>query len=234
MEHEYSFLYIILRPLLEGLPAGIAFLKADHIVMVTFVTVLLLVALPLIAARLRPDNRGGLQQTFEVAYEAISGMVRERVHHGAERHVPLIATFGLVILIFNLSGAVPFFTSPTPNLNTTVALALVSFLYYNWQGIREHGPIGYAKTFMGPTAALAPIMFVSELISHLARILSLSLRLAASMGADHVVVGAFTLLFPFLVPAPMVGLGMLMAGLQTFIFVLLSTVYLGGALAKEH
>lgn len=234
MEHEYSFLYILLRPLLDGLPANLAFLKGDHIVMVSLITLILLISLPLIALRLRPDNRGGLQQTFEVAYEAIRGMVSERVPHGADRHVPLIATFGLVILFFNLSGAFPFLTSPTPNLNTTVALALVSFIYYNWQGIREHGPFGYAKTLMGPTVALAPIMFVSELISHLARILSLSLRLAASMGADHVVVGAFTLLFPFLVPAPMVGLGMLMAGLQTFIFVLLSTVYLGGALAKEH
>ena len=234
MEHEYSFLYILLQPVLNLLPAELAFLKSDHIVMVTFITLVLLVLLPLLAGRLRQDNRGGLQQTLEVGFEAIRGMVRERVHHNADKHVPLIAAFAITVLFFNVSGAIPLLTSPTPNLNTTVALALVSFLYYNWQGLRHHGAWGYAKTFMGPMAAIAPIMFVSELISHLARILSLSLRLAASMSADHVVVGAFTLLFPFVVPAPMVGLGLLMAGLQTFIFVLLSTVYIGGAVSEEH
>jgi len=136
--------------------------------------------------------------------------------------------------VFNAIGVVPLLTSPTPFLSTTLALAIASFVYYNIQGIREHGLIGYARTFMGPLAALAPLMFVSELISHLARLLSLSLRLSGSMSADHVVVGAFTMLFPLVLPAPMVALGLMMAVLQTFIFTMLSTIYIAGAVAEEH
>lgn len=234
MKHEVSLPYLLLRPILDMLPKELAFLKSDHVVMVTVITLFLLIAIPLMASRLRPNNRGGFQQTLEVAFEAIRGMVRANISHNPDKHVYIIAAFGLTILMLNVSGAFPLLTTPTPNLNTTVALALTSFVYYNIQGIREHGPIGYAKTFMGPMAFIAPIMFISEMISHLARILSLSLRLAASMSADHVVVGAFTLLFPFLLPAPMVALGVMMAFLQTFIFIMLSTVYIGGAVSEEH
>lgn len=234
MEHEVSFLYILLKPLLDGLPEGLAFLNADHVVLVTFFTAVLLICLPLVAGRLKQNGRGGLQQTLEVAFSAIRGLVRENVHKSPDRHVGIIASLALIVLLFNLAGAFPLFSSLSPNMNVTLALALTSFLYYNYQGIKQHGPWGYTKTFMGPMPAIAPLMLVSELISHLARILSLSLRLTASMSADHIVVGAFTLLFPFVLPFPMVGLGLLMAGVQTFIFVLLSTIYIGAAVSEEH
>lgn len=234
MEHELSLPYLLLKPWLERLPAELQFLNSDHVVMVTLVTLLLLVALPLAGRRLRPGKRGGFQQTLEVAYDAIRGLVASNVSVHAERHFYIIGGFAVTILFFNAIGVFPLLTSPTPYLSTTVALAISSFVYYNIQGFREHGPIGYARTFMGPVALLAPIMFVSELISHLARMLSLSLRLAGSMSADHVVVGAFTSLFPLVLPAPMVALGLLMAVLQTFIFIMLSTIYIAGAVTEEH
>ena len=234
MEHEVSLPYLLLKPWLERLPQELQFLNSDHVVMVTLITLLLLVVLPLAGRFLRSDNRGGFQQTLEVAYDAIRGLVRNQVSVHPERHINMIGAFAVTIILFNTIGSVPLLTSPTPFISTTLALAIASFVYYNIQGLREHGPIGYAKTFMGPLALLAPVMFASELISHLARMLSLSLRLAGSMSADHVVVSAFTTIFPFVLPAPMVALGLLMAVLQTFIFILLSSIYVAGAVAKEH
>lgn len=216
------------------LPDSLSFLKGDHVVMVTLITLLLVFLLPFLAGRLRQDNRGGLQQTLESAYIAVRGMINKEVHAHPERHYHMMMAFAIVVIFFNVAGAFPLMTTPTPFLNTTVALALTSFVYYNAQGIAHHGVIGYAKTFMGPIAALAPIMFVSEMISHLARILSLSLRLSASVSAEHVVVGAFAMIFPFILPSAMVTLGIILAFLQTFIFVLLSTVYVGQAVSEEH
>jgi len=236
MEHEYSFVYTWLTSIgfWDMLPESLSFLKGDHVVMVTLITLLLVVLLPVLSGRLKQNNRGGLQQTLEVAYMAVRGMINKEVHASPQRHYHLLMSFAIVVLFFNMSGAIPLLTSPTPFLNTTVALALTSFVYYNIQGIMHHGPIGYAKTFMGPIAALAPIMFVSELISHLARILSLSLRLSASVSAEHVVVGAFAMIFPFVLPSAMITLGIILGFLQTFIFVLLSTVYVGQAVSEEH
>lgn len=234
MKHELSLPYLLLRPLLEQLPAELQFLNSDHVVMVTVVTLFLLIVLPLIGRSLRPDNRGALQQLLEAIYEAIRGMIRSNVKIHPETHFTVIGSFAIAIVLFNTAGAFPLLTTPTPYLSTTLAMAMASFVYYNFQGIREHGLPGYLKTFMGPVIALAPIMFVSELISHSARLLSLSLRLSGSMSADHVVVGAFTILFPLLLPAPMVALGILMAFLQTFIFTMLSTIYVANAVSEEH
>jgi F-type H+-transporting ATPase subunit a len=234
MKHELSLPYLLLKPLLDGLPAELQFLNSDHVVMVTFITLFLIIALPLAGRRLHTDNRGSFQQMLETVYVAIRGMVSTNVNVHPGRHFAVIGGFAVTIVMFNAIGVVPLLTSPTPYLSTTLALAVASFLYYNIQGFREHGPIGYARTFMGPLAALAPLMMISELISHFARLLSLSLRLSGSMSADHVVVGAFTTLFPLVLPAPMVALGLLMAVLQTFIFTMLSTIYIAGAVAEEH
>ena len=234
MKHELSLPYLLLKPYLDRLPEGLQFLNSDHVVIITLVTLFLVVALPLIGRRFSSENRGALQQVCEAAYDAIRGMVRSNVPAGAERHYAIIAAFAITIVIFNTIGNLPLLTSPTPFLSTTAALAVISFTYYNYQGIRHHGFIGYMKTLMGPIALLAPIMLASEFISHLARILSLSVRLMGSMGADHVVVGAFTFMVPWVVPVPMMALGLLMAFLQTFIFILLSTIYLGGALSEGH
>ncbi len=234
MKHELSLPYLLLKPILDGLPQEVQFLNSDHVVMVTLITLILVIALPLIGRRLHPDNRGSFQQMLEAVYTAIRGMVTSNVPVKPHYHFAVIGGFSVTIVTFNAIGVVPLLTSPTPYLSTTLAFAISSFIYYNAQGIRQHGPIGYARTFMGPLAALAPLMLISEMISHLARLLSLSLRLSGSMSADHVVVGAFTQLFPLVLPAPMVALGLLMAVLQTFIFTMLSTIYISGAVAEEH
>jgi F-type H+-transporting ATPase subunit a len=234
MKHELSLPYLLLEPLLKQLPPELQFLNSDHVVMVTFITLFLLIALPLLGRRLRPANPGVFQQMLEAIFEAIRGMVRANIKVHPEVHYTMIGCFAVTIVMFNTLGAVPFLTTPSPYLSATLGMAMASFLYYNYQGIRHHGFLGYMKTFMGPVVALAPIMFISELISNASRLLSLSLRLSGSMSADHVVVGAFTMLFPAVLPAPMMALGVLMAFLQTFIFTMLSTIYISGAVSEGH
>jgi F-type H+-transporting ATPase subunit a len=135
----------------------------------------------------------------------------------------------MLILISNLMGMLPSIVAipPTANLNTTLALALCSFLYYNWIGIRENGLVGHIKHFFGPVLFIAPLMFPIEIISNLARILSLSLRLFGNIFGEEQVSGVIGGLTPWIIPIFLMPLGLLTAFLQTFIFVTLSMIYLG-------
>ena len=123
---------------------------------------------------------------------------------------------------------------PTASLNTTFALSITCFLYFNWQGIKAHGLFGYLKHFLGPILALAPMMFLIEMIGNFARALSLSMRLYGNIFGEHTATGIFTSLVPIIVPWPMLALGIFGALLQAYVFTLLTTVYLGGATASEH
>ena len=143
------------------------------------------------------------------------------------KHFPVVATFGLLILISNLLGMFPLLEAPTANFNMTLALALTSFIYYNWVGIRENGVLGHLKHFCGPVLWLAPLMFPIEIISNLARVLSLSMRLFGNLYGEEQVSGAISQLVPWGVPALLMPLGLLVAFLQPFIFIVLSMVYLG-------
>ena len=155
--------------------------------------------------------------------------------HG-RKFLPLIGTLGVFILFSNLLGLVPGFLPPTQNLNTTVACALIVFFTTHYVGIRTHGA-KYIKHFMGPVWWLAPLMFVIEFISHLARPLSLSMRLFGNIMADHMILGmaliAPSFLVIFIPPLAMV-LGVFVSIVQTLIFTLLSMTYISFALAEEH
>ena len=148
-------------------------------------------------------------------------------------YFPLIATFALFILVCNLIGLVPGFYPPTANLNTNAALALTVFVLTHVVGFRKHG-IGYLKHFMGPIIWLAPLMFIIEIIGHIARPLSLTLRLFGNMYGHEVVLMIFLALVPLFLPIPMMLMGVLIAFIQTFVFTLLAMIYIAGALEEAH
>jgi F-type H+-transporting ATPase subunit a len=149
----------------------------------------------------------------------------------AKRFFPLVGTLWMFILFGNLIGLVPGFISPNDTLKTNVALALTVFVATHVYGIKEHG-LAYFKHFLGPNLFLAPLMLPIEIVSHLARPLSLSLRLMGNMLADHKVVFSFFTLVPLLVPLPFLLLGLLVCLVQAIVFCTLTMVYL--SMAVEH
>ena len=208
------------------------FLIAAHIVLVS-VIVLTLAKLATRSMQLVPS---GIQNIMEAYLEGVIFMGKDVI--GAElarKYLPLVATIGLIVLVSNLIGIIPGFESPTSNVNVTLALALIVFVYYNYEGIRVNGFIKYFGHFMGPKKVLAPIMFPIEIISHFSRIVSLSFRLFGNIKGDDMFLMVILMLAPWIAPMVPFGLLTLMAFLQTFIFMILTYVYLAGAIhISEH
>ncbi|HKC97634.1 MAG TPA: F0F1 ATP synthase subunit A [Methylomirabilota bacterium] len=234
----------------------------DHVTY-TWVVMLLLAVLTFIASRNLQLVPRGLQNFFEVLLEQFQQMIDDVMGHEGRRYLPLIATLGLFILTANLMGLVPGLAGVTSNLNTNAACALVVFIAYHWIGARKQGLIPYLKHFAGPVPlALKPLMFVIELISHLARPLSLTLRLFGNMVGGHILLAVIFLLMGLdgligwalsgSVPGAIIGglgglvtivftvgflypLKILVAFLQAFIFVMLTMLYISGAIEEgEH
>ena len=205
----------------------------NWLVMEILVVVLLMVIAALVRSRLSAENPGKLQQLFELIYEFVSNTISEvGVHHG-ERFVYYIGTIFIFILSMNLIGMVPGLESPTNVVYVTVGLAIPTFLYYNAVGFKAHG-IGYLKQFAGPVAWLAPLMIPIELISHFVRPLSLSVRLYGNMFAGEQVTGVFLQLTYLVIPIIFMLLHVFVALVQTYVFTLLTTIYIGGAMSDEH
>jgi F-type H+-transporting ATPase subunit a len=183
-----------------------------------------------------PDERLSLRNVFEILtldflldlFTSIMGS-REK----AKRYFSLLGSAFFFILFSNILGLIPGFLPPTGNYNTPVACALVIFVMYNYYGFKENG-IGYLKHFMGPMIYIAPLMMIIEFISHLVRPLSLSLRLFWNMTGDHLVLGIFTNLTHFVIPAIFIALGLFVSFLQAFIFTVLSAIYIALSVAHEH
>jgi F-type H+-transporting ATPase subunit a len=195
---------------------------------------ILLVFFVMVRSRLSVDKPGALQHMFEGAHGFINGQSEEIIGHHSEGFTPFLMALGLFILVSNLLGLIPGFESPT-GASPTVPLgcAICAFVYYQWQGFK-HAGVAYLKHFAGPMPLLAPLMIPIELISHLARMLSLTIRLYANMFAGDMVTLVFFSLVPIGVPILFLGLHIGVSFLQTYIFVLLTTVYLAGAVAEEH
>jgi len=193
----------------------------------------LLIVFLLVRSRLSVDNPGALQHAFESVEGFIRGQSHEIIGHHSEGYTPFLAALGLFILFCNLIGVVPGFESPTAVPIVPLGCALCAFIYYQSQGFK-HAGIGYLKHFAGPMPLLAPLMIPIELISHLARVLSLTIRLFANMFAGDMVTLVFFSLVPVGIPIAFLGLHIGVSLLQTYIFVLLTTVYLQGAVADEH
>ena len=181
-----------------------------------------------------PEGRVTLTFFVEFALARMLAFFESIIIHDARKLFFLLGTFAFFILGNNLIGAIPGFNPPTDQLNVTVTLALMTFFTAHFLGIRAHG-FGYIKKFLGPVWWLIPLMLPIELISHLVRPLSLSVRLFGNMTADHLVVAAFsTYVFAFALPIPFRGLGIMVAIVQSFVFVLLSSVYLQDAMEQPH
>jgi F-type H+-transporting ATPase subunit a len=209
----------------------------DYLVMAALIVVAWTI-LSLIARRsLSVENPGRLQILLEDGLGALQGMLRDYIGEKGPRYLAIVTTMFVFILTGNLMGLVPGLKSPTSNINVTLGCALTVAVYYHIQGIREQGLVAYLKHFAAPPGAplfIAPIMLPIEIISHLSRVLSLSLRLFGNIFGEELVILILFSIVPFLVPLPMMFLGIITATLQAFIFVLLTTIYLGGAVATEH
>jgi F-type H+-transporting ATPase subunit a len=190
-----------------------------------------------VRSRLSVEHPGKLQLAMEALVKGFVGLLQDWVGPKGPRFLPLIVTLGLFILTSNYLGMVPGFMAPTSTINTTLGCALTIWVYYHYHGIREQGLWPYLKHFAAPPGAplfIAPIMLPIEIISHLSRVLSLSLRLFGNVFGEELVIIILFGIIPFLVPLPMMFLGLITGGLQALIFVLLSMVYLQGAVAVEH
>jgi F-type H+-transporting ATPase subunit a len=197
--------------------------------------VFLLLTLLFIALRMRlsVDEPDALQHVFEGIEGFVSGLGDEVIGHHYRPYVPYLVTLGIFILTCNLIGLVPGFESPTAVPVVPLGCALVTWFYYHYQGLKANG-LGYVKHFMGPVWWLAPLMFPIEVFSHLARVLSLTIRLFANMFAGEMVTLVFFSLIPLGIPIIFQGLHIGVSFIQTYIFVLLACVYLGEATAHEH
>ncbi len=203
------------------------------LIVLTIVSVLVYFKLRRTEARLVPEPKGSLPNVFEVVVEQLLSLVEGIAGKSAPRFLPLIGSLFIYILCCNLLSVIPGFLPPTDNINTNLACSLTVFFYYNYVGFREHG-VGYLKHFMGPIIWLAPLMFVIEMIGHLVRPVSLSLRLFGNITGDHLVLGIFSDLVPLFVPVIFIGLGVFVAFIQAFVFSLLSLIYIGLATEHEH
>ncbi|HEU5163416.1 MAG TPA: F0F1 ATP synthase subunit A [Thermoanaerobaculia bacterium] len=232
MHHETSILYGPVNALLGRFGLHLP----DHVIMALLVLLVSLIVFPLITRNLSKDNPGPLQQTLELFVEGLKGLLEDVVGHGAaNKFLYGVGAFAVFIFLSNIFGIFYFLQPPTANVNTTFALAISSFLYFNWQGIRAQGPGHYLLHFMGPVWWLAPLMFLIEMIGNFARILSLSMRLFGNITGEHTATGIFMGMFPLVLPWAMMALGIFGAILQTFVFVMLTMVYVGGAVtAEEH
>lgn len=207
---------------------------ADFIVMQILVAAILIGILYSLRSRLSVDKPGTLQHIFEAVREFISDQAHDQIGHDSHKHTLIFTTLFCFILLANLIGIIPGFVSPTQSHYVTAGCAFVAFLYYHLAGLRKQGLLKYMKHFMGPVWWLAPLMFPIEIVSHLARPLSLTIRLFANMYAGEKVMLAFLGLTYLVIPSVFMGLHVFVAFLQSYIFVLLTMIYVGGAVAEEH
>ena len=206
---------------------------SDWLVCEILVVLFVLFFFGLARRRFSVDRPGKTQHVLELFYEFFRASTEEVAGHDGLRYVPFFGTIFLFILFMNLIGLIPGFDSPTMFPMVPLGLAVATFFFYHFTGIRAHGP-AYIKQFLGPFWWLALLMFPIEIISHFARPLSLTVRLFANMFAGERVYLTFLTLTKLLVPVIFIGLHLFVSFLQAYIFMLLAMVYVGGAVAHEH
>jgi len=203
----------------------------NFITMQLLVAAIVVVVFGFLRTRLSADNPGKLQLTFEAIYQFFVSQTDQYIEHG-QAHLPFFGTLFLFILFSNLIGVIPGLESPTQVVYVPAGCALLAFSYYNFHGLREHGAM-YIKQFMGPKWWLAPLMLPIEIASHLARPLSLTVRLFANMFAGEKLTLIFLSLTYFIGPAVFMGLHVFVSLIQAYVFSLLATVYVAGAVSHE-
>ena len=232
----------------------------EHVVMAFVVLVLVTLLALFLRSRLSVEKPGATQQIAELLLTnplgfGIKDLLEEKIHHGASKLIPFVGSISVFVLFSNLLGVFPVFTSPTGQVSVPLACAILTFVYFNWQGIKHHGPVGYLKHFAGPVPWLSPLIFPVEIISMTARIVSLTVRLWANIFASDLLYGIFVglftsatlaacakspvfgvivAIFPVTIPIAFVGLHLFVSIIQAYIFTVLPSVYLGMATADEH
>jgi F-type H+-transporting ATPase subunit a len=203
----------------------------------TLLTAAIVVGLAYFATKKFQVVPGTAQNLMEAYLDGVKFMGKDVVGDAlTKKYLPLIATLGLFIFVANVIGIVPGFESPTSSINFTLALALIVFIYYNFEGIKENGVVKYFKHFLGPVWWLYWLMFPIEIVSHLSRIISLSFRLFGNIKGDDLFLAVILMLAPWVAPMVPFALLTFMALLQAFIFMMLTYVYLAGAvlISDDH
>ena len=213
--------------------------KVPHFVSYAFLASIFLIIVALIVRSSMKLVPTGVQNFMESIIEALLNLCEENIgHHWARPLFPLIGTLFLFILVSNFMGLIPGFSSPTSNINTNAAMAIPVFLATHFYGIRVHG-LRYLNHFLGPIRSIVALplmilMFVIEFIGHLARPLTLSVRLFGNMSAKHYILGVLGILSPAVIPVAILVLGVLVSVIQAFVFTLLTALYLAGAVEEAH
>lgn len=240
MEHHEFFISTVFNRYIANPVAGLFGYHSDHDVLPAHLVMILLIGVGLtlfalvLRRRLRVEDPGTVQQALELLLEGISSLMADIIGPHARRFFPLLGALFMYILAGNLLGLVPGFVSPTSNINVTAGCAVIVFLYYNYQGFKTHGFRKYMAHFAGPSLVIAPLLFVIEIISHMARPFSLSVRLFGNIYAEELIIGSLNALFPFLIALPVMALALFASTVQAFIFIVLTMVYIGGAVEHAH
>jgi F-type H+-transporting ATPase subunit a len=225
MEHPILFLDVILGHFNLHIPPHLTY---------SWVVMLILLGLGVMASRRITLVPAGAQNVFEMVIGGLEEFMVEITGEEGRAFFPYIATVFLYIMFCNLLGLLPGFLSPTANINTTLSLALLTFAYTHYLGVKYHGA-KYIKHFLGPIPALAPLFLPIELIGHVARVLSLTLRLFGNiMGEDLVLAILLFLAGTFMAPLPMMFLAVFTSVVQAFVFTLLSMMYFAGSMEHAH
>ena len=244
MEHEIWFT-ALLNKLLAGVvtpamtavgvaPANPAHPIPNFTAMEILVFLVLVGGALILKAGLSIETPGKFQQLIEVAVEFVQNIANEIIGHDSSRYVALLGTLGFFILFSNILGLIPTLETPTGAIQVTLGCAVATFLYYNYQGIRHHGPLGYLKSLWGPIWWIGFLLFPVEIVSNLFRLLSLSVRLYANMFVGKLLEQVFGAFVPIAVPAAMMGLHLFVSFIQAYIFILLPAVYISLSVAEEH
>jgi F-type H+-transporting ATPase subunit a len=261
MEHQTWFAAILnkllggaVTPLLAKIgraPADTLHPIPNYVAMEILVILLLLTGMVLLRRRLSVENPGKFQHIAEIVVTFTQDMCEEIIGHGSGRYVAMIATLGIFIVLCNLLGMIPTLQTPTAHIQVALGCAVAVFLYYNFQGVRQHGVIGYLKHLSGPMLAIAIVMFPIEVIGNVGRLLSLSVRLYANMMVGDLLEWVFSTPVPtamsaafhmaflgpviaILAPTVFMALHVFVSLLQAYIFMLLPAVYIGMAVSEEH
>jgi F-type H+-transporting ATPase subunit a len=208
-----------------------------YTVMFVIACILSVVIIWILKGQLSEEEPGYGQQTLEVGVLAVRGMIEDIIGPQGLQYFPVVITFAVLILVSNLMGLFPLFMSPTAAVSVTFALGLSSFLYYNWIGIKENGILGHLKHLWGPIWWIGPLIFPIELISNFIRPFSLGIRLFGNMFADEKVVHTVSSLAPpytWVGPLLLMPLSIFVAFIQTFVFILLSQLYLSEVSHAPH
>ncbi len=198
----------------------------NHLAYLLFVAAFLMVFFFWLRRKLSVDTPNGFQHIIESVVLGIQGMSDAIIGTQGRKFLPFHVSVGTFIFLANFVGLIPGFESPTSNINVTAGCAIVVFCYYNWIGVRQHGLFGYLKEFCGPIPVIAPLMVPVEILSHLARPFSLSVRLFANIYGEDLILIVFISLLPFVLPLPIMALAIFTSLLQAFVFVILSIVYI--------